>query len=112
MSAKNHFCDVTNLLGEHDCSSLLDYGSGKGTLKKCFDEILERTQDEFYEQLKIYEYEPAFPDKLHKEPCDLVVALDVLEHIEPICLEDVLDDIAKLTKKCFFATIATRPAGS
>ena len=35
---------------------------------------------------------------------------DVLEHIEPECLEHVLDDLQRLTRKVAFLNIATRPA--
>ena len=43
-------------------------------------------------------------------PADIVACTDVLEHIEPECLEDVLADLRQVTKRLGFFTIATRPA--
>jgi hypothetical protein len=44
------------------------------------------------------------------EPHDLVVCSDVLEHIEPDCLGDVLRHLYDLTKKALFVDVACRPA--
>ena len=35
---------------------------------------------------------------------------DVLEHIEPDCIDDVLDDLARVTKSVLFATVCVVPA--
>ncbi|HET9469625.1 MAG TPA: hypothetical protein VFO24_00885, partial [Usitatibacter sp.] len=35
---------------------------------------------------------------------------DVLEHIEPECLDEVLDDLQRVTRKIGFFVIATREA--
>ena len=40
----------------------------------------------------------------------MVVCIDVLEHIEPECLDDVLDDLQRLVIKYGFFTIHTGPA--
>lgn len=40
----------------------------------------------------------------------MVVCIDVLEHIEPECLDDVLDHIRMLTRKMAFLTVATTAA--
>jgi len=41
------------------------------------------------------------------EPHDLVCCIDVLEHIEPECLEDVLDDLVRVTLKNLFVNVST-----
>jgi 2-polyprenyl-3-methyl-5-hydroxy-6-metoxy-1,4-benzoquinol methylase len=74
-------------------TSILDYGCGKGTLAKAL-------------QLPVREYDPAIPGKdAEPAPADLVVCTDVLEHIEPECLDAVLDHIVSLAKRIAFFTI-------
>jgi hypothetical protein len=43
--------------------------------------------------------------------CSRILRIDVLEHIEPDCLENVLDHLAKLTECVAFITVHTGPAG-
>lgn len=83
------------------CVSVLDYGCGKGTL--C--ETLGRAG------VDVRGYDPAI-EAFSKPPrkADLVVSVDVLEHIEPACLDDVLDHLAALTIRMLFVAISTIPA--
>ena len=61
--------------------------------------------------MKIAEYDPAIPGKNElPEPADLVVCTDVLEHIEPGLLPNVLEHLRSLTRKCFFFAIDCGPA--
>ena len=39
-----------------------------------------------------------------------MVCTDVLEHIEPGCLDAVLDDLQRVTRGLILLTVATRPA--
>ena len=83
--------------------TLLDYGCGQGTLKKVFPNIVG---------VEFIEYDPCIEEKSkHPEPADVVVCSDVLEHIESECLENVLDDLQKLTKKVAFIAICLTRAG-
>jgi hypothetical protein len=83
--------------------TVLDYGCGKGTLGAA----LHFSDRGFY----LFEYDPAIPGKdTPPEPADLVVCGDVLEHIEPECLDAVLDDLQRLTKRFVLLTVATRAA--
>ncbi len=51
-------------------------------------------------------YEPAFEQWNHDpEPADMVVVRDVLEHVEPECLDAVLEHIRSKTKKLLWALI-------
>lgn len=78
---------------------ILDYGSGKGRLAEECPSLVVR------------EYDPAIPGKdAPPVPALLVVCTDVLEHIEPECLDDVLDDLQRVTLSIGFFTVATRPA--
>lgn len=79
--------------------SILDYGCGKGTLKEALA------------GLDVHEYDPAIPGKDEKpDAADIVVCGDVLEHIEPDCLQYVLHHLQQVTKHKLFFCIATKPA--
>lgn len=81
--------------------SVLDYGAGKGTLK--------RVLAGFHE---VSEYDPAIPKIRHAPlPADMVCCLDVLEHVEPECLDEVLEHIWGLTRKVFLFDISCRVGG-
>lgn len=84
--------------------SILDYGCGRGQLRKAlWTEGWGGT---------IVEYDPAIPKKaeLPTKRVDLVVCTDVLEHVEPELLDNVLADLRRLTKKGAYLSIATRPS--
>lgn len=87
-----------------EVDTLLDYGSGKNL-------SLQTTlapQRKFTYQA----YDPGVPDYADDPvPAELVVCIDVLEHIEPDCLDDVLDHLESLTERILFATVHTGPAG-
>ena len=81
-------------------SSILDYGAGKGSLRKSLPEGID-----------VREYDPAIAMlSARPSPADLVTCTDVLEHIEPEYLAEVLEDINSLAVKGVFMSIACRPA--
>ena len=85
------------------CKTILDYGSGYG----CFKQTAEKIPHNFI----ITEYEPAFPDKANlPEPADYVICVDVLEHVEPELIDNVLQHLWSLTKKAGYFAICTVPA--
>lgn len=97
-----HLDDVIYVLRREKCTSALDYGCGKGTLSRHAKRVCE---------VPIVNYDPAVPEfSAHPQPADLVICTDVLEHIEPLCLQEVLQDLAQLTQSAFYFQIATRPA--
>lgn len=90
-----HVRQFSTQLGSRD---ILDYGCGKETLQRALP-------------FPIHMYDPCIAHRsAPPEPADLVVCTDVLEHIEPECLDAVLQDLARLTKKLVFLEVATRPA--
>ena len=95
------FAPIVDLvIQDHQLTELLDYGAGK-----C------RLRDSLTQYVKYYPYEPSNPEMSDKpEPRELVCCIDVLEHIEPECLDDVLDDLKRLTLKYGLFTIHTGPA--
>ncbi len=89
---------VRHMAKELCATSILDYGCGKRQLEKALG-------------FAINNYDPAIPGcEATPEPADLVVCMDVLEHIEPECLEDVLNDLARVTKEKLVLLIDTVPA--
>lgn len=83
---------------------LLDYGAGHNL------SLRENLKPE--RNIKYQAYDPGVPELADDPvPAEMVVCIDVLEHIEPECLEDVLDHLEELTEKVLFATIHTGPAG-
>lgn len=96
-SGQRYAAVIADLIKVHG-PDVLDYGCGKRTLQQALN-------------LPIRNYDPALPEYSAKpEPADIVACTDVLEHIEPACLDDVLRDIRRCTKKTAFLTIAMRPA--
>lgn len=86
------------LVREYGSKDVLDYGCGKGTLCKAMDH-------------RIREYDPAIPGKdKTPTPADIVVCTDVLEHIEPELLDNVLRDLRRLTNRAALFVVATRAA--
>ena len=89
------------LISQYQCSTLLDYGCGKRGLEKGMKGS----------EVKIINYDPAIP-AYNRDPAqaDLVVCADVLEHIEPDCLDAVLAHIASKMLKVGLFVIACRKA--
>ena len=99
--------DIINLINNDGSRTLLDYGCGKATLATALDHRAE----EIIEPLFITNYDPAIAEYAARpKPCDLVVCGDVLEHIEPDCLDEVLADIKSLTLQHAYFIISLIPA--
>lgn len=99
-----HKEQVIELARLFDCKTLLDYGAGQRTLSQV---ILKKFPDVFD---SIQDYDPGVPAIAKPpKPADLVVCTDVLEHIEPEFLDNVLSDLFQLTRKAIFLYIATIP---
>lgn len=93
------YANIAQALMDDLCTtSLLDYGCGKRTLETALG-------------ISISNYDPCLPG-LDKSPSphDIVICTDVLEHIEPECLTDVLHDLRRVTKKAGFLLVDTEPA--
>lgn len=86
-------------------NKILDYGCGAGDFKKAMK------SDPWKSKFEISEYDPGIHGKdelpnVH----DYVVCVDVLEHIEPECLNDVLAHLALLMRVGGYFLISTVPA--
>lgn len=87
--------DLINILKQLQTQDVLDYGCGKSTLADNLPFIIKQ-------------YDPAVPKHAALPvPADVVVCTDVLEHVEPELIENVLQHIASLTKKIAYITACT-----
>lgn len=92
--------DIVNQTGLNEIS---DYGAGKQNLKKKLKEL-------GLNKFRYFAYDPAFPEYGTPHPAEIACCIDVLEHIEPLYLNSVLQDLKKITKTIGFFTIHTGPA--
>jgi len=92
-----HIPEIEKIMQGYGCKDVLDYGCGMATLSKHAD-------------FPVFNYDPAIKAYSGDPPkCDLVVSTDVLEHIEPELLENVLLHIKEKMKKAGYFVINTRP---
>lgn len=91
-----HARNVMQFAGELGARTVLDYGCGRGRLARSI-------------KLPCRCYDPAVPRfASDPPPCDLVVCTDVLEHVEPEYLDNVLAHIESKTVLGAFFAIALR----
>ena len=93
---------VTSLIDKLQINEMLDYGAGKGRLAESIKPD---------RKLLIELYDPARPEWADEpNPRQFVACIDVLEHIEPELLDNVLDDLKRVTLEYGLFTIHTGPA--
>jgi Methyltransferase domain len=95
---------VADVIEQVGATELLDYGAGKGRLGQTLREHV-------HGPLTIHHYDPAIPEwSAPPAPCRFVACIDVLEHIEPHLLDNVLDDLKRVTAGVGVFTVHTGPA--
>lgn len=104
-AAQHYGAIVGEIIEKLEITHLLDYGCGKrmGLLKNLKPKGA----------LKYQGYDPCAGDPelaTAPIPAQMVVCIDVLEHIEPTYLDNVLDHLAELTEVVVFMTVHTEPA--
>ena len=93
---------VAQIIDKFEVDELLDYGCGKRRLM----ESLKPKR-----KLRIQCYDPGVPEFSESpSPSDMVACIDVLEHIEPHLIGNVLDDLKRVTKRYLFASVDCGPA--
>ena len=94
---------VAELIQQAQIKSVSDYGAGKQNLLKALKQLGIST---------VYRpYDPAFPDYGPPVEADLVCCIDVLEHIEPDLIDNVIAELASITVKLGFFSVHMGPAG-
>lgn len=95
---------VAQVMESTGIAEILDYGAGKGRLGHTLENMYENP-------ITIHHYDPAIPEwSQPPAPCRLVACIDVLEHIEPELLDNVLDDLQRVTTGIGVFTVHTGPA--
>lgn len=94
---------VTQIIDRLELDHVLDYGCGaKMNLMRAMTPR---------RPVRYQGYDPGVPDLADAPiPAQMLACIDVLEHIEPEYLDNVLDHIASLTEAVAFITIHTGPA--
>jgi|LauGreDrversion4_2_1035121.scaffolds.fasta_scaffold37738_3 hypothetical protein len=93
---------VARVIKRMEVRSLSDYGAGKCRLQLALRELGI--------DIDYRPYDPAYPEYGAPQPADLVTCIDVLEHVEPECLQAVLHDLAQIIVRLGLFTINTGPA--
>lgn len=95
---------VSEIIDRLEIDHVLDYGCGRNqSLRK----TLKPKRKITYQA-----YDPGWPEYADPPiPAQMVVCCDVLEHIEPDLLMNVMDHLEDLTEVILFATVHTGPAG-
>ena len=96
VSAGHWLSQVREIVSDFNVDTVLDYGAGKGILKKNLKGV------------SITEYDPGILEKASKPKGEFsfVTCIDVLEHIEPEYIDNVLWEIYNYTGKVGFFTIS------
>ena len=98
VSSSRHVEPILALAKTLGTRDILDYGCGKCLLQKGLP-------------FPIQNYDPCMPEYAKRPvPATIVICTDVLEHIEPECLKEVMDDLRSLTKEYLFVEVSTKLA--
>lgn len=90
MGGAKHAIDVEPMAAKWGVETILDYGCGQGQFKTAMNELNK--------DFTVTEYDPAIYGKeALPSPVDLVMCADVLEHVEPDKIDNVLKHIYDLS---------------
>ena len=104
--ASRVFMGAAQLARKYGRCDVLDYGCGKETLRLAMEESFPTLPG-----VRVFGYDPGrkgFDSK--PKPADMVVCTDVMEHIEPGCVEAVLKHLHDLTGHVAIIDVALTPA--
>jgi hypothetical protein len=96
--------DIVKIAEDTNNTIILDYGSGHGSFRKALEE-------KYGDKYTVIEYDPGFESKQYNNvPSKFLVCVDVLEHIEPDLIDNVLLDMKRCMTQIGFVTTCTRAA--
>jgi hypothetical protein len=94
---------IADLIRQAGVQTVSDYGAGKKNLLKGLGQA-------GVSDIRYLPYDPAFPEYGAPQPADLVCCIDVLEHIEPELVCNVIAELATITTRLGFFSIHIGPA--
>lgn len=94
---------VSSIIENHNPATILDYGCGKGVLIKMIKDKYGKEVKGYDPGIKAYEAQPS--------PAEFVICTDVLEHIEPDYLDEVIKHLVDLTQNIIYLVIHTAHCG-
>ena len=94
---------VAEIIKKVNIKSLSDYCAGKKNL-------LLGINNNGIKDIKYFPYDPAFPEYGGPVASQLVCCIDVLEHIEPELIDNVIQDLAGIVTNLGFFSIHMGPA--
>jgi len=99
---------VKNFIIENEIKSVLDVGSGRGNVIKIIKELDPSIEITSCDLKKFHEYDCEFLElnlcdknslsKIENKNYDLLVCLDVLEHVQKDCVDDIFKTFNKISK--------------
>ena len=95
--------DIQQWVDKYQPQTFLDYGCGKGGLVNTLNDIKEGCCIGYDPGIAQYAVEPS-------APAEMLISTDVLEHIEPEFIDNVLQHINGLFTRVAYLLIATCPA--
>lgn len=96
-----HIKEITGLIKQCECKTLLDYGCGKAR---------EHKKNKLIDNVTLYD---AYCEPYTKKPegtFDMVICTDVLEHIPMNEVGKIIAELMNYTNKVLFLSICTKPA--
>lgn len=104
-SGQAHRNKIISLIDAHDFKSVLDFGCGKGYL-------VDSLRSHYNDKVNISGYDPCVDLYAHNFylGAELVTCTDVLEHVEPDKIDNVLREIGLRGTKMFYFVISLVPA--
>jgi hypothetical protein len=95
--------DIEQWINKYQPATFIDYGCGKGGLVNTINDLYPDS---------CVGYDPGYPEYnvQPEQPVEMLISTDVLEHIEPQYVDNVLQHIDSLFTRVAYLLIATSPA--
>jgi hypothetical protein len=105
-SLQQYVFEIGSFIQRTNIRTLIDYGCGKAGVWNDWD------LKDLWKLDEVVLWDPGVEEYITKptEPRDLVICIDVLEHVPEHLVDEVLADMCSLANKAIFCNVSTRPA--